>query len=162
MPRPTGIARQAYAARDARTGPQRGKQLQDRRRAWKIARFLDINPRVTVALVTFSVRVAFKVGEGQSGPAWHYAPHGDAGELRAQWCEQRPRPFECLLQFRPRAANHQAYRLLSVSVSMNGPLAQHAVSLAAAACPTKENLKDRAGQQRRLRAFLRLPNYAWG
>jgi hypothetical protein len=66
------------------------------------------------------------------------------------------------LQFRPRAANHQAYRLLSVSVSMNGPLAQHAVSLAAAACPTKENLKDRAGQQRRLRAFLRLPNYAWG
>jgi hypothetical protein len=115
-----------------------------------------------VALVTLGVRVALKIGEGQSCPAWHHAPHGDAGELRPQGGEQRPRPFEGFLQFRPRAADHQAYRLLAVSVSMNGPLAKHSVSLAAAARPTEENLKDGACQQRRLRACLGAPDYAWG
>jgi hypothetical protein len=52
--------------------------------------------------------------------------------------------------------------MFAVAVSMNGPFAQHAVSFAAAAGATKENLKDRAGQQRRLRSLLGLPDYAWG
>ena len=40
---------------------------------------------------------------------------------------------------------------------MGGPFAQHPVGLAAAAGAAEENLKHRARQQRRLRAFLRRP-----
>jgi hypothetical protein len=48
--------------------------------------------------------------------------------------------------------------MLAVFVGMDHELAQHAVRLAAAAGAAVEHLEHRAGDERRLRAGLRLPD----
>jgi hypothetical protein len=63
-----------------------------------------------------------------------------------------------LFQLGQLAPDEDADRVLPVGLSVLEPVAAGALGLAAAPSTAEEDLEDRAADQRRLRAFLRLPD----
>src|SRR5262249_60705963 len=58
-----------------------------------------------------------------------------------------PRPFDGLHQLGARAAHHQADGIPAIAAGMSAELAEHPVSLAAAASPAEEEFEQLALQQ---------------
>src|SRR5262249_47312377 len=71
---PARIPCRAEPDRHARGRPERRHQLHNRRRRRECTDFLDVEPRVVVPLVEFSVGVALKIGEAKP-PPFRRPPH---------------------------------------------------------------------------------------
>src|SRR5262245_11181680 len=63
MPRPARVSCRSEAYRNPRARTQRCHQLENRRRRGESADFLDIEPRIGVALILIGVSIAFQIRE---------------------------------------------------------------------------------------------------
>src|SRR5262249_38607715 len=151
MPRPARVSRCSEAYRNPRARAQGGHQLENRSRRRESADFLDVEPRVGVALILISVGIALKIRKPQAR-AVRGTPHLlGLVVLPPKQAVDGPRTLDRLDQLGPGAPQHQADRVLAVAVGVVRPLAKHTIGLAAPARATEEHLKDGAFQERHLR-----------
>src|SRR5262245_52415974 len=158
-PVPFPIAHHAAARQNApvdpRTGAQRSHQLHHWGGAREIPDLLYINSRVVVALVHVGIGIALQIGKPQPG-AVRRTPHLlRLVELPAERPVDFSRPFDGFHKFGARAAHHQADGILAIAAGMSAKLAEHAVSLAAAASAAEEDFEHLTLQQPHLGLFFR-------
>src|SRR5262245_35949552 len=67
MPRPARVARRSEAYRNPRARAQGGHQLENRSRRRESADFLDVEPRVAMALVLIGICISFEIGKTKPG-----------------------------------------------------------------------------------------------
>src|SRR5215472_19358939 len=147
MPGTARISRGSQTDWHARAGAQRRHQLHHWGGAREIPDLLYINSRVVVALVHVGIGIALQIGKAQPG-AVRRTPHLlRLVEFPAERPVDLPRPFDGFHQLGARATHHQADGILAIAAGMSAELAEHAVSLAAAASAAKEDFEHLALQQ---------------
>src|SRR5262245_56030007 len=159
MPRPPWISGGTQTDWHARAGAQRRHQLHHWRGAREIPYLLYINSRVVVALVHVGIGIALQIGKAQPG-AVRRTPHLlRVVEFPAERPVNLPRPFDGFHQLGARATHHQADGILAIAAGMSAKLAEHTVSLAAAASAAEEDFEHLTLQQPHLgRVATRRPS----
>ena len=158
LPGAAGIARQHELGRHAGRGAQRPEQAKDRVGRGILTGFLDPGVGEVAALIFLRVRDAVEIAEADP-PAVRHAPE----ELRlVELPPERPidllRALDGVGARDGGAAEHHGTEGRAVALLLQGPFAEHPIRLAAAARAAEEHLRERAIDERLLRAGLRPPD----
>ena len=157
MTGPARVAGKAHAHRNARTRTQRGAELVNRRRRWKVCDLFNIYPRVVVTLIFLGIGVPFEIGEFQAGAVRHCPCFLLLVVLGAELRENLFRPGDDFRELDELAAEEDADRTFAVQRRVLKPVPDGGLGFPASPRTAVKHLEDRTFQQRGLRPWLRGP-----